>query len=62
VKPLVYSVKECAEALDLHRNTVYRLIAAGELPAVRLGKRLVVPCGVLHAELDRRAKTGQGAA
>jgi excisionase family DNA binding protein len=33
------SVPEAADILGVHRNTVWHLIADGELPAVRLGGR-----------------------
>lgn len=35
------TVLEVAERLGLGRNAVYRLIAAGELPHVRLGARTI---------------------
>jgi excisionase family DNA binding protein len=33
------SVNQAAELLDVHRNTVYRLLRDGELPARRLAGR-----------------------
>ncbi|MFP5219955.1 MAG: helix-turn-helix domain-containing protein [Actinomycetes bacterium] len=35
------SLDQAAAALGVHRNTVRRLVARGELPAVRIGPRLV---------------------
>ena len=34
--------EEAAEALGVHKDTVYKLIDAGVLPAHRLGRRLVL--------------------
>lgn len=42
------SVAEFALEVGMSQMTVYRLIDKGEIPAVRLGRRLVVPGGVLE--------------
>jgi len=39
---LVYTVSEAAELLGIGRSTAYELVARGELPTVRIGRRLVV--------------------
>jgi len=39
---VAYSVRETAEALGLHPNTVYELISDGKLPALRLGRKILV--------------------
>lgn len=33
--------KEAANALGVHLNTMYRLISTNEIPALRLGPRLI---------------------
>ncbi len=38
-----FSVTEVAAPLGISRAHAYRLVATGELPAVRLGGRMVVP-------------------
>lgn len=43
------TVDETAERLGISRNGAYDAIRRGELPALRLGRRLVVP----RAALDR---------
>jgi len=43
-------VRELAASLGLSRSTVYRLVASGQLRAVRLGRRTIV---VPADELDR---------
>ncbi|MEW6475355.1 MAG: helix-turn-helix domain-containing protein [Actinomycetota bacterium] len=40
---LVLTVAEAATALGISRAHAYELVARHELPAVRLGRRIVVP-------------------
>ncbi len=37
------TVEEAAEVLGIGRNSAYEAIRRGEIPALRLGRRLVVP-------------------
>ncbi len=37
------TVEQAAKVLGVGRNTAYQAVRAGELPAIRIGKRLVVP-------------------
>ncbi|MGH8977692.1 MAG: helix-turn-helix domain-containing protein [Acidimicrobiia bacterium] len=46
---LVCSVAEAAHMLGISRAFAYELIAAGKLPHVRLGRRIVVPRRVIEA-------------
>lgn len=46
---IAYSVSEAARALGLSLNTTYELIRQNRLPALRLGKRLLIP----RAELEK---------
>jgi excisionase family DNA binding protein len=48
----VYSVAEVARLLSLSRGGTYELVRSGEIPAVRLGRRWVVPKQRFHAWLD----------
>jgi excisionase family DNA binding protein len=47
------SVEEAAALLGISRDLAYDLVARGELPSVRLGRRLVVPRRALEGALDR---------
>jgi excisionase family DNA binding protein len=38
-----YTVEEAAEILGVSRNSAYQAVRAGELPALKIGKRLLVP-------------------
>lgn len=46
---LVLTVTEAAKALGISRALAYELVARGELPALRLGRRLVIPRRALEA-------------
>ena len=49
---LTLSVPEAAVMLGISRALAYELVGRGELPVVRLGRRMVVPCKALEALLD----------
>ena len=40
---LVYSVAEAGALLGISRAFAYELVARGEIPAMRLGHRIVIP-------------------
>jgi len=46
------TVDEAAEALGISRSHAYELVRTGDLPSVRLGRRLVVPVRTLMAMLE----------
>jgi excisionase family DNA binding protein len=41
----VMTVAEVADRLGISRNHAYALCAAGELPVLRLGHKIVIPIG-----------------
>lgn len=49
---LAVPVSEAAEMLAISKAHAYRLAAAGRLPVVRLGSRVVVPVAGIHALLE----------
>lgn len=53
---LTMTVQETAEALGISRNSAYQLVRQGEIPSVRLGRRLVIPKQALTAWLERQAE------
>jgi excisionase family DNA binding protein len=53
---LTHTVEEAAKLLGLGRNSAYALARSGELPTIRLGKRLLVPKAALERLL---ASTGK---
>lgn len=50
--PAVLTVRDVAEILYLHPNTVYRMIKTGQLPAARCGKALRVGRDTLKSYLS----------
>ena len=40
---LTHTVEEAGKLLGLSRNSAYAAVRTGELPTIRLGKRLLVP-------------------
>jgi len=49
---LVLTVAEAGEMLGISRAFAYELVARGELPVVRLGRRRLVPRRALLALID----------
>ena len=48
---LAYSIKEACLTSSLGKTTIYAHITAGNLRAVRIGGRIVIPAESLHALL-----------
>ena len=42
-EPLVYTIAEAAALLKIGRSLVYSLANTGELPVIRLSKRILIP-------------------
>ena len=40
---LTYTVGEAAELLGISRNSAYEAVRKGELPTIRIGRRILVP-------------------
>jgi excisionase family DNA binding protein len=53
---LTLSVLEAASALGVGKNQIYEAIHRGEIPAVRIGKRLLVPIAALEQKLAGAAR------
>jgi excisionase family DNA binding protein len=49
---LTHTVEEAGQMLGLSRNSAYALAKSGELPTIRLGKRLLVPKAALERLLE----------
>ena len=63
MKPQVTRVKDAAARLGIHKNQLYDAIKLGQIPAVRVGKLLLIPTAQLDKMLGisprktRRLKT-----
>ena len=53
---LALTVTEAAEVLGISRALAYELVARGDLPSIRLGRRLVVPKVALLEMLGLRPR------
>jgi excisionase family DNA binding protein len=42
-EPPVYRVEEVSEMLGMGLNQTYRAIARGELPSIKIGRRILIP-------------------
>jgi excisionase family DNA binding protein len=56
MKPLTISVPEAARRLGIGRNQGYECAKRGEIPAIRLGKRMLVPVAAFEAMLVVQSK------
>jgi excisionase family DNA binding protein len=54
-EPLTLTIPEAAKRLGIGRNSAYRAAANGELPTIRLGKRILVPRIALEKKLESAA-------
>jgi excisionase family DNA binding protein len=56
------TVEQAARVLGVGRNSAYQAARAGQIPAIRIGKRLIVPTAAfekfLATEPKRDAKKG----
>lgn len=57
---MTVTVPEAARLLAISRSHAYELCARGDLPSVRLGRRIVVPIRPLLAMLNNEAAPGDG--
>ena len=48
---ITLTVEEAAEALGLSRCSAYQAVKSGEIPSVRIGRRLLVPRAALERKL-----------
>jgi excisionase family DNA binding protein len=51
---LTITVPEAAERLGIGRNQGYEAARRGDIPVIRLGKRMVVPLAAFEAMLNAR--------
>ena len=49
---LTLTVAETAKVLGISRNLAYQLVRQGDIPSLRLGRRIVVPRAALERLLD----------
>ena len=57
-EPILLKPAKVAELLGLGRSQVYRMLADGVLPSVRLGSSVRVPAGELRTWIENRIRGG----
>lgn len=63
--PLTLTVEQAAKVLGISRSTAYELVHTGDIPSLRLGRRIVIPAARLAEDLglqpaDVTGATGDG--
>ena len=56
----VLTIEEAGRLLRISRQSAYQAARAGELPTIRIGRRLLVPRARLLALLGEQAEGGEG--
>lgn len=57
----VLTVPEAADVLGISRSLAYELVARHEIPAVRLGRRILIPHGVIEEILSSAVYSSRAA-
>jgi excisionase family DNA binding protein len=50
------SVRDVAKFLDRSEPRIYQMVNAGEIPATRVGRRIVIPRAALDAWLEEKTR------
>ena len=56
---VVLTVNEVAKLLGLSRASAYQGVARGEIPSIRVGRRILVPRQALERMLEGDSKPGK---
>jgi len=56
----VLTVDETAKILSISRNSAYQGVLRGEIPHIRIGKRILIPRRALDRMLEGAGPTGNG--
>ncbi len=57
---ITYTVDEFARVCGIGRSLAFRMIREGEIPSIRLGRRIIVPKAALRRMLERATKRDLG--
>jgi excisionase family DNA binding protein len=55
---VTYTIQEAAELLGVGRNSAYEAAKRGDIPSIKIGRRLLVP----RVAFDKMLETGSGGA
>ena len=56
----VLSVNECAKILHLSRGSIYQGCLTGEIPHIKVGRRILIPRVGLYKLLESAGKPNEG--
>lgn len=56
MESLTYTVDEVAALLGIARGKAYQHVRAGDIPSIRMGKRVLIPRDRFHAWLNRASE------
>ena len=56
-QPLTITVERAGQLLGISRGLAYELVRRGDIPAIRLGRRLVVPTRIIDELLRDGARS-----
>ena len=64
-EPLVFTVEEAAELLRISRGSAYEAVRTGQIPSVRIGRRILISRQLLLEQItekgtDDERLVGQG--
>ncbi len=62
IAPLLLTVEEVSEALNLSRSKIYELMAAGRLPSCAIGRTRRIPADALRRWVDAQVQPKNGLA
>ena len=57
---VVLNVEEAAELLRISRTTAYEAVRRGEIPALHIGRRLLIPVQAILRLLNAESSTSDG--
>ena len=60
IQRLTLTIEEAARMLGLSRNGAYEAAARGDLPVIRIGRRILVPRIALERLLEQAEPMGEG--
>ena len=60
IEPVLLKVEEAADLIKVGRTKMYALVAAGDVPSVRLGRAVRVPLNALRRWADEQAADVRG--
>ena len=60
ISVVVYTVPEVAKMLGINRNLGYEMARTGQIPTIKLGRRLVCPKAAIDRLLSEGSSTSRG--